>query len=437
MKSVGRLKVKQKLGKYIIERKLGEGGFAIVYQARDTIEGIRVALKMPYANMVDGETLDYFRREVRIAAKLEHDNILPLKYADFIEGRFVIVTALGMTTLEERLQKRLAADTALDYARQILAAVAFAHENGVIHCDLKPENLLIFQGNHLRLMDFGIARVAQRTIKASGAGTVGYVAPEQAMGQPSFRSDVFSLGIILYRMFAGQIPEWPFHWPPPGYPRLKSRVHPDVIALIRKAIDVNARQRYRDAAVMREAFRRIGTPLKSSCSYNGQRKVTKRSRNWETVRHQEFMRAYGRQLEAIHRCSKCEGPVSEVMQACPWCGKSRKKHQGDFARFTVECPRCHRGLKADWSYCPWCFGAGFERSVTRKLSDKRYAARCGNPKCSRKDLMPFMRYCPWCRRSVKKKWKIGTASATCTRCGHGALPSFWTYCPWCEKRLVK
>ena len=72
MTSDGMLKAKQKLGKYVIERKLGEGGFAVVYQARDTIEGLRVALKMPYAHVIDDETLDYFRREVRIAAKLEH-----------------------------------------------------------------------------------------------------------------------------------------------------------------------------------------------------------------------------------------------------------------------------------------------------------------------------------------------------------------------------
>ena len=336
------LRARQRFGKYVIERKIGEGGFAIVYQARDTIEGVRVALKMPYAHLVDTETLDYFRREVQIAAKLEHPHILPLKYADFIDGRFVIVTSLGSTTLQERLEKRLAPATAIDFARQMLEAVAFAHANRVIHCDIKPDNMLIFPDDHLRLMDFGIARVAQKTLKGSGAGTVGYVAPEQAMGKPSFRSDVFSLGIVLYRMFAGQVPEWPFEWPLPGYDRLKATVHSDLISLIRKAIEVNSQRRYRDAEAMLAAFEKIRSPLKTQQNANGNARQST-SKSWTEVRSREFIREFGKSLEIAHQCKTCSGPVSEVMQFCPWCGKSRKKHDGDASRFTVACPRCRRG----------------------------------------------------------------------------------------------
>ena len=202
------LRTKTKFGKYLIERKLGEGGFAVVYQAKDTIEGIRVALKIPYANLVTDETLDVFRQEVRLVAKLEHPHIQPLKYADYIDGHFVIVTALGSGTLEDRLEKRLAVKTALGFSDQMLEAVAFAHEHRIVHCDLKPDNFLLFPDNQLRLIDFGIARVAHRTLKGSGAGTVGYVAPEQAMGQPCFQSDVFSLGLMMHRMFSGKLPEW-------------------------------------------------------------------------------------------------------------------------------------------------------------------------------------------------------------------------------------
>ena len=431
------LRAKQKFGKYVIERKLGEGGFAVVYAARDTIEGVRVALKMPYAHIVDEETLNCFRHEARIAAKLEHANILPLKHADFIEGRFVIVTALGTTTLEERLKKRISGEAALNYAKQLLAAVAFAHEHRVIHCDLKPENVLIFPENRLRLMDFGIARVAQKTLKGSGTGTIGYMSPEQAMGKPSLKSDVFSLGIILYRMFSGQLPEWPFHWPPTGYAKLKERLHADFIAVIRKAIEVETRRRYRDAVAMNDAFLRIRRPLKSEVSLNGRGRLAKQTRNWQSVRRSEFLRSYGKQLEASQVCSSCEGPVSEAMLACPWCGKPRKKHTGEKTRFQRDCPRCHRGLKSDWHYCPWCFGPGFEPSVTRRLSDKRYVAKCDNPKCKRKDLMPFMRYCPWCRRRVKKSWKIEGTTACCKSCGNGVVPGFWSHCAWCGKGLTR
>ncbi|MEQ8785304.1 MAG: serine/threonine-protein kinase [Pirellulaceae bacterium] len=244
------------MGKYRIERKLGVGGFSVVYRAMDTIEGVRVALKIPHHHLVTPEVLEEFRQEARMMARLEHPNILPLKNAEFIDEKFVIVYPLGEKTLTDRLQSRLSFATAIDYAEQMLSAVAYAHEHRIIHCDVKPDNVILFSGGRLRLADFGIAKVANRTIRASGSGTVGYVAPEQAMGRPSFRSDVFSLGLILYRMLTGRLPEWPYEWPPPGVDRLRRR-HPDLLSLVRKAIDVNPRRRYRDAGVMLDAFLRI------------------------------------------------------------------------------------------------------------------------------------------------------------------------------------
>ncbi len=430
------LKSRQKIGKYIIERKLGEGGFALVYQARDTIEGIRVALKIPFPHLVTPATLDNFRHEVRVSARLEHPNILPLKNAEFINGHFVIVSALGEMTLEQRLQKRTALTTALDYAEQMLSAVAYAHENRIIHCDIKPDNFLLFADNQIRLTDFGIARVAHRTIKASGAGTVGYIAPEQAMGRPSFASDVFSLGLVLYRMFAGQLPEWPYEWPPPGYQRLKKRLHPDMIALIRRAILVDTKRRFRNGGQMLAAFERAkprALKFKTSAAPSRPRPRTEK-RNWQAVRWQEFSRQFGKALEAIYQCPSCEGPVSECMKACPWCGKARKVHRDD-TKFPEHCPRCKRGLKTDWHYCPWCYGPGFVAVSNRQFTDVRYTARCDNPRCQRRQLMPYMRYCPWCHRRVRRKWKLPGSRDTCSRCGWGILPAYWSYCPWCDKKI--
>ncbi len=251
------IKPRQKLGKYRIERKLANGGFAIVYQAMDTIEGIRVALKVPHTANIDDSVLREFRHEVRMTAKLDHPNILPLKNASFIGERFVIVFPLGEKSLDERLRSRLSLHTALYFSEQLIEAVAYAHRTRIIHCDIKPENVIMFGGNKLRLTDFGIAKVAMRTVRASGTGTVGYMAPEQAMGKPSFRSDVFSLGLILYRMFSGEWPEWPYEWPVAGYKKLRGRVHPELIAFLRKAIEVNPRDRFRDADQMLVAFRRV------------------------------------------------------------------------------------------------------------------------------------------------------------------------------------
>ncbi len=244
------IRTRQKLGKYRIDGKLGYGGFAVVYQATDTIEGSRVALKIPYDHLITDSVLEDFRREVRLAAQLDHPNILPLKNADFIEGRFVITYPLGDRTLADRLQSRLSLNLALDFAEQMLAGAAYAHEHRIIHCDIKPENMILFSDNRLMLTDFGIAKVALRTIRASGSGTLGYCAPEQAMGQPSFRSDVFALGLIQYRMLTGHLPEWPFRWPPPGYGRLKTRVPADLVELLRRSIEINPRQRFADAGAM-------------------------------------------------------------------------------------------------------------------------------------------------------------------------------------------
>ncbi len=434
MKRRNSIRIRQKLGKYRIDGKLGDGGFAAVYKATDTIEGVRVALKIPYEHLVTDSVLEDFRSEVRLAAKLKHPNILPLKNADFVDGRFVLTFPLGERTLADRLRSRLSMSLALDYAEQMLAAVAHAHEQRVIHCDIKPDNLILFAGGRLMLTDFGIAKVALRTIRGSGSGTVGYCAPEQAMGQPSFRSDVFSLGLVLYRMLSGQLPEWPYHWPPPGFDRLAQRAHPALVELIRRTIAVDPQQRFAHGGAALLAWRRIKPRV---LNYRGASGVAPRpevKRDWRTLRLRQFQQQFGTDLETKYRCAKCDGPVSEAMGHCPWCGAHRARHDAQ-TRFPQQCPRCLRGMKLDWSYCPWCFGGGFEVTSTREFSDVRYTARCNNGKCARKHLMPFMRYCPWCRNKVRRKWKLKGSEDACHACGWGVAGEYWSYCPWCGKKL--
>jgi len=105
----------------------------------DTIEGIRVALKMPHQNHVSPVMLDTFQREARLVARLDHPNILPLKDASFIEGRFVITSRLGEKTLCDRLKKRISLETALDFAQQMIEAVAYAHRMKIIHWASNPK----------------------------------------------------------------------------------------------------------------------------------------------------------------------------------------------------------------------------------------------------------------------------------------------------------
>ena len=252
------LRVRQRLGKYRIERRIAQGGFANVYQAWDSIEGVHVALKMPHQFNVTASMLDTFQREARVVAKLDHPNILPLKDASFIDGRFVIASRLGEKSLADRLKKRVSFRTALDYIEQMTSAVAYAHRNRIIHCDIKPENMILHSDGRLQLTDFGIAKVAQRTIirtmVASGSGTIGYMAPEQAMGRPSAKSDVFSLALMSYRMLAGVLPEWPFEWPQRGYANLRRKAHPELIAWLKKSLESRPSRRYQDANDMLRAF---------------------------------------------------------------------------------------------------------------------------------------------------------------------------------------
>jgi serine/threonine-protein kinase len=253
------VRVGSRLGKYRLDRRIGRGGFADVYAATDTLLSIKVALKIPNMRWVSADLIEEFRREAKLTMSLEHPGILPIRDASFIEGNFVIVTPLASRTLDDRIKKRMSVETAFEFTSQLLDATAHAHRCGVIHCDIKPENVLLFRDpdsgeDYLRLTDFGIAKAAQKTISGSGTGTLGYMAPEQAMGKPSKRSDVFSLGLIAYKMLSGHWPEYPFDWPLPGAAAIRKKVHPSVIGIIRKSVEVKPRDRFVDAEKMAEEW---------------------------------------------------------------------------------------------------------------------------------------------------------------------------------------
>ncbi len=431
----GLLKRRQRLGKFRVERRLAVTSFAAVYEATDPILGVRVALKIPHQAHPGEDFTPEFKKEVRVAARLDHPHILPMRDANFIDGHFVIVTPLGTGTLADRISRRLLLDTILDFTGQMLDAVAHAHSLRIIHCDLKPENFITFPDNHLRLADFGIAKIALRTVRASGSGTLGYLAPEQAMGRPTYRSDVFSLGLIVYRMLTGKLPDWPFDWPPPGFDRLRQRVPPEFVALLRKAIAIKPSQRFADAGAMLTEYERLRSRTQAWAT--GKRRRRQRENtgpSWHEVRWRQFRRRFGRQLETRFQCRQCDGPVAEWMHNCPWCGAGGKFFEGQTA-YPSQCVRCDRGMKLDWRYCPWCYGAGYDDASERQYSDKRYAARCANRRCTRKLLMPWMRYCPWCRTKVRRRWRIPGGDGSCNRCGNDVLHGFWSWCPSCAAHL--
>ena len=278
--SLSKLRSGSRLGKYRIQRRLGEGGFATVYAAMDTIEGRSVAIKIPDDRYVsNAQSLDDLHREVRIMARLEHPGILQLKDARSVDDRFLMVFPLGEESLADRLCRRMSRVLVVDYLVQMVDAVAYAHERRILHRDIKPENFILFPDRLIRLTDFGLARIESTGYEASASGTLGYMAPEQAMGHPSYRSDVFALGLVLYRILSGELPEYPFEAPLPGYNRLRRGISPDLVALIRKAIDPSPRKRFRDAVAMSNALAKIRYPLsdRSVVQRNPDTRATRRS----------------------------------------------------------------------------------------------------------------------------------------------------------------
>jgi serine/threonine-protein kinase len=200
-------------GRYRVVRKLGTGGMANVYLAEDQELGRSVAIKMlDERHSQDEQFVERFRREAKNAAGLSHPNIVSIYDRGQAEGTYYI----AMEYLEGRNLKELLITrgptplaVAIDYARQILAALGFAHRHGIVHRDIKPHNVVVAPDGLLKVTDFGIARsgTSQMTETGSIIGTAQYLSPEQAKGAPvTPASDIYSVGIVLYEMLTGSVP---------------------------------------------------------------------------------------------------------------------------------------------------------------------------------------------------------------------------------------
>ena len=200
-------------GRYQVVRKLGAGGMANVYLAEDQELGRRVAIKIlndRHAN--DDQFVERFRREAKNAAALSHPNIVSIYDRGEAEGTYYIAMEfLDGRTLKELVVSRGPAPVtvSVEYARQILQALRFAHRHGIVHRDIKPHNVLVDAEGRVKVTDFGIARAgtSQMTEAGSIVGTAQYLSPEQARGTDvDQRSDVYSLGIVLYELLTGTVP---------------------------------------------------------------------------------------------------------------------------------------------------------------------------------------------------------------------------------------
>ena len=202
------------LGPYTILAELGHGGMGVVYTAQDPRLKRQVAIKLLMADLTRDETAKRrFLQEAHAASALDHPNICTIfEINETDDGQLYLVMAYYEgETLKERIERgALALDEAVDIATQVGRGLAEAHGAGIVHRDIKPANLLIAKGGVVKILDFGLAKLAGTegvTQTGTTVGTVAYMSPEQARGEEvDHRTDIWSLGVVLYEMLSGQQP---------------------------------------------------------------------------------------------------------------------------------------------------------------------------------------------------------------------------------------
>ena len=260
---------------YLVDAEIGRGGMAVVYRARDVRLNRRVAIKvLPPELAFNSDVRERFLREAQTSAQLAHPGIVPIYMVDEAEGLVFFVMALVEgETLGERLarERRLPVDQVRRILMDVADALAYAHSRGVVHRDIKPDNIMLDRASGRPVVtDFGIARAAagdsRLTVTGVAIGTPAYMSPEQALGEREIdgRSDIYSLGIIGYHMLAGEPPFKASNTPAmlvkhvSEAPRPLDQLRPDapreLVAAIARALAKKPEDRWADGAAFRDAL---------------------------------------------------------------------------------------------------------------------------------------------------------------------------------------
>ena len=263
-------------GRYEIQGVLGRGGMGIVYRAhdRDLDDAVAIKTLRGEALSADPSLLDRFKQEIRLARRITHPNILRTHDLGEAAGlRYLSMEFVRGLTLKQLIEAAdiLPTPVALRIAKQLCAGLAAAHEVGVIHRDIKPQNIIIEAAGGLKIMDFGIARLQEErgmTAEGTVVGTPDYMSPEQARGIAlDFRSDIYSTGVVLYEIFTGTLPfdgETPLavvlkhiQENPPSPQARNPKIDPKVSQIVLKCMQKDPKERYQSVNDLYEALTRV------------------------------------------------------------------------------------------------------------------------------------------------------------------------------------
>jgi serine/threonine-protein kinase len=273
----------EKIGRYQVIERVGRGGMGVLFRGVDPVLDREVAIKLMLVDFSEDEEQmrPRFYREARAAAKLQHRNIVTVfEFAEEGSTPYIVMEFLRGVSLAARLTSPLplTLDTKLDIVAQLCTALHYAHEQGVVHRDVKPANVFILNDGTVKLLDFGIAKVTTSTLTRKGdvLGSASYMSPEQVSGSDDVdgRSDIFSTGVVLYELLAGRKPfhaEAPtavimklLHEPPTPLDQLVTGLPAQLVATVNRALAKDPAERFATAGELAKELEWIRKALETS-----------------------------------------------------------------------------------------------------------------------------------------------------------------------------